>query len=150
MPLEYSDLPVVEKSALVHHTPMQMYELVANVDDYQNFLPWCSESRLLSESASEICGEIEVSRVGIKQKFSTCNQIVPGESMSLKLKDGPFKKLEGLWVFSALGEEACKVQLQLDFEFSGKLINTAFGKVFSVIANDLVHAFCQRADEVYR
>lgn len=150
MRLEYFDLPLVEKSALVHHTPMQMYELVANVDDYQNFLPWCSDSRVISETDSEICGEIEVSRIGIRQKFSTCNAIVPGKSMTLKLKDGPFKKLDGLWLFSALGEGACKVQLQLEFEFSGKLINTAFGKVFSVIANDLVDAFCKRADEVYR
>ena len=139
----------VEKSALVHHTAMQMYQLVANVDDYEKFLPWCSASRVLSESGDEICGEIEVSRIGITQKFSTCNKIKPGESMTLKLKEGPFKSLEGAWHFTALSEEACKVSLKLDFEFSGKLINAAFGKVFSAIANELVDAFCQRADEVY-
>jgi ribosome-associated toxin RatA of RatAB toxin-antitoxin module len=143
-------LPVVEKSALVHHTPVQMFELVADVEAYQEFLPWCSSSRVLSEDETRICAEIEVSRVGIKQKFSTCNEFVRGERMSLKLDKGPFKNLDGLWQFTRLGDEACKVQLQLDFEFSGKLINTAFGKVFSVIANDLVDAFCKRADEVYR
>ena len=127
-----------------------MYELVANVDDYQDFLPWCSDSRVISKNDSEICAEIEVSRLGIRQKFSTCNGIVPGESMTLKLQEGPFTKLDGLWLFSALGEGACKVQLRLEFEFSGALINKAFGKVFAVIANDLVDAFCKRADEVYR
>ena len=131
------------------HTAMQMYDLVANVEDYKSFLPWCSDSRLLSADEKQICGEIEVSRVGIKQKFSTCNLIKPGESMTLQLKDGPFQKLEGIWVFTPLSKEACKVELKLDFEFSGKLINTAFGKVFSVIANELVDAFCKRADEVY-
>jgi len=143
-------MAVVKKSALVHHTPMQMFELVADVDAYQDFLPWCSSSRVLSKNETMICGEIEVSRVGIKQKFSTCNEFVRGERMSLKLDKGPFKSLDGLWQFTGLGDDACKVQLQLDFEFSGKLINTAFGKVFSVIANDLVDAFCKRADEVYR
>ncbi|NNJ91729.1 MAG: type II toxin-antitoxin system RatA family toxin [Gammaproteobacteria bacterium] len=143
-------MPVVEKSALVHHTPMQMFELVADVAAYPEFLPWCSASRVLSEDETRVCAEIEVSRVGIKQKFSTCNNFIRGESMSLKLDKGPFKSLDGLWQFTGLGDEACKVQLQLEFEFSGKLINTAFGKVFSIIANDLVDAFCKRADEVYR
>lgn len=139
----------VEKSALVQHTALQMYELVADVASYQDFLPWCSNSQLISKTDTEICGEIEVSRAGITQKFSTCNRIVPGQSMSLQLKDGPFKKLDGMWLFTELGDSACKVSLQLEFEFSGKLINAAFGKVFSYIANDLVDAFCKRADEVY-
>lgn len=142
-------MATVEKTALVHHTTSQMYDLVADVNDYQEFLPWCSSSRVLSASETEICAEIEVSRAGIRQKFSTCNRIYPPEKMQLKLKDGPFKKLEGIWQFTALSEEACKVSLQLEFEFSGKLINKAFGKVFSMIANDLVEAFCKRADEVY-
>ena len=140
----------VEKTALVHHTSQQMYDLVADVGAYQDFLPWCKSSRMLSKTNTQICGEIEVSRAGISQKFSTCNEIDPPWGMKLQLMDGPFKKLEGQWLFSALGEDACKVSLQLDFEFSGALINKAFGKVFSVIANDLVEAFCKRADEVYR
>lgn len=143
-------MPRVEKSALVQHTAMQMYELVANVDDYQHFLPWCSNSRVVSADAQQICGEIEVSRLGIRQKFTTCNRIDPGRSMTLELKEGPFSRLEGLWVFTALSDEACKVQLTLDFEFSGSLINRAFGQVFSMIANELVDAFCKRADQVYR
>ena len=128
---------------------MQMYDLVADVGGYQDFLPWCSSSRLISATETELCGEIEVSRLGITQTFSTCNLVEPGRSMQLKLREGPFKKLEGLWQFTALGDNACKVSLQLEFEFSGKLINAAFGKVFSAIANELVDAFCKRADEIY-
>ena len=142
-------MATVEKTALVHHTQHEMYELVADVNAYQEFLPWCSDSRLISESEKEICAEIEISRLGITQKFSTCNAISPPEKMYLKLKEGPFKKLEGLWQFTALSEDACKVSLRLEFEFSGKLIDKAFGRVFSIIANDLVEAFCKRADEVY-
>jgi ribosome-associated toxin RatA of RatAB toxin-antitoxin module len=143
-------LPVVEKSALVHHTAEQMYCLVADVAAYQDFLPWCRSSRLISSEADRICGEIEVYRAGISQKFTTCNDIDPGRKMTINLVEGPFKKLEGAWDFQALGEDACKVCLRLDFEFSGRLINAAFGKVFSMIANELVDAFCKRADEVYR
>ena len=142
-------MPVVSKSALVHHSAAEMYKLVCDFEAYPEFLPWCSDSRLISRSETEICGELEVSRMGIKQRFSTCNALSVNERMDIQLRKGPFRKLQGGWRFTALREDACKVELTLDFEFSGKLIDAAFGRVFSHIANSLVEAFCKRADEVY-
>ncbi len=143
-------MPIVTKSALVHHSAAEMYNLVSDFEAYPNFLPWCSDSKLLSRTETEICGELEVSRIGIKQRFSTCNTLQENERMDIVLKDGPFRKLEGGWVFTPLKADASKVELVLEFEFSNKLIDTAFGKVFGHIANTLVEAFCKRADEVYR
>lgn len=143
------ELPAVNKSAIVPYTPEQMYELVVDVDSYPEFLPWCSASRLLSRDETELCGELEVARIGIHQKFSTINRLYPFERIDLNLREGPFKKLHGGWRFTPLGDAACKVELSLEFEFSGKLINAAFGKAFSHIANTLVGVFCKRASEVY-
>jgi ribosome-associated toxin RatA of RatAB toxin-antitoxin module len=126
-----------------------MYELVCDFESYPEFLPWCSDSRLISRSSERICGELEVSRVGIRQRFSTCNLLQENESMHIELRDGPFRKLEGGWRFHALRSDACKVELELDFEFAGRLIDAAFGRVFNQIANSLVDAFCKRADELY-
>jgi ribosome-associated toxin RatA of RatAB toxin-antitoxin module len=142
-------LPQVKRSALVRHSADQMFELVADVESYPEFLPWCRSTRLLSRTETELCGELEVSRMGIHQTFSTCNSLEPGRRMGIELREGPFRKLQGGWVFTPLREDACKIELELDFEFSGKLINTAFGAVFSQIANTLVETFCKRADEVY-
>jgi ribosome-associated toxin RatA of RatAB toxin-antitoxin module len=127
-----------------------MYELVVAVEQYPEFLPWCRSTRLISRTETEVCAELEVARVGISQKFSTCNPLVPNERVDIELRDGPFRKLHGGWSFTPLREGACKIELVLDFEFSGKLIDTAFGAVFNQIANTLVDAFCKRADEVYR
>ncbi len=143
-------MPVVNKSALVRHSAVQMYDLVADFESYPQFLPWCRSTRLISRSEDRLCGELEVARLGISQRFSTCNRLLPGERMDIELNEGPFRKLRGGWVFTPLREDACKVELELDFEFSGKLINTAFGAVFNQIADTLVDAFCKRADEVYR
>lgn len=143
-------MPVVKKSALVGHSVHQMFELVSDVESYPDFLPWCRSTRLLSSSETEVCAELEVARVGIHQTFSTCNQLHPSERMDIRLRDGPFRNLNGSWRFTPLRDDACKVELELEFEFSGKLINVAFGKVFSQIANTLVDAFCKRSDEVYR
>lgn len=142
-------MPVVTKSALVTFSASQMFDLVANMEAYPQFLPWCVAAEILSRENNRMCGRMEVARVGIHQAFTTCNSFTPGERMELDLVDGPFRKLQGVWKFLPLREDACKVELELDFEFSGKLIDKAFGAVFSQIANTLVDAFCKRAEEVY-
>lgn len=142
-------MPVVCKSALVSYSAAQMYALVDDFEAYPEFLPWCRSSRLISRSEDEICGELEVARVGIRQTFSTRNKLVKNERMDIELLEGPFQKLQGGWKFTALREDACKIELVLDFEFSGRVMNSAFGKVFGQIANTLVDAFCKRAVEVY-
>ena len=142
-------MPVVNKSALVHHSTKQMFDLVNDVESYPQFLPWCRSTKLLSQTEEKICGQLEVARVGISQTFSTCNRLFPYERIEIELAEGPFRELKGEWRFTALQEDACKVELELEFEFTGKLINTAFGAVFSQIANSLVDSFCKRSDEVY-
>lgn len=143
-------MSVVKKSAIIAHSAREMFDLVADVESYPEFLPWCRSATQLSLTDDEICGEIEVARLGIHQTFSTCNRFVRDEWMEIKLLDGPFRKLSGLWTFVALRPDASKVELELDFEFSGSLIDKAFGAVFHQIANTLVDAFCKRADEVYK
>ena len=142
-------MPIVTKSALVTFSASQMFDLVADMDSYPEFLPWCVAAEVLSRENNEFCGRMEVARMGIHQAFSTCNRFIPGERMELRLVDGPFRKLQGVWTFRPLREDACKVELMLDFEFSGKLIDKAFGGVFKQIANTLVDSFCKRAEEVY-
>lgn len=139
----------VEKSALVPYSAQAMFDLVADVEHYQDFLPWCSRSALVSRGDNELCGMIEVSRLGITQAFSTCNRLDPPGRMGIELKEGPFRHLHGEWRFLELREDACKVMLTMEFEFAGKLIDTAFGKVFHQVANSLVESFVERAREVY-
>ena len=139
----------VEKTALVPYSAEKMFHLVADVESYKDFLPWCSNSRRVSSGDNEMCGWIEVSRLGITQDFSTCNELFPPNRMTLTLNEGPFKRLQGEWQFLVLREDACKVTLIMEFEFSGKLINAAFGKVFHQVANSLVESFVKRAGEVY-
>lgn len=142
-------MPVVRKSALVTYSAAQMYDLVADMDAYPRFLPWCETAEILSREENRFCGRMEVARLGIHQAFTTCNRFKRPERMELELVDGPFRSLHGVWTFHPLREDACKVELSLDFEFSGQLIDKAFGGVFHQIANTLVDAFCKRAEEVY-
>lgn len=142
-------MAIVKKSALVPYSAAQMFNLVYDVAAYPQFLPWCARARVISETEDRICGQIEVARMGIHQTFSTCNSFERHGRMDISLLDGPFRRLHGGWRFTALREDACKVELELDFEFSGRLIDKAFGAVFNQIANTLVDAFCKRAEDVY-
>lgn len=142
-------MPIVSKSALMPFAAERMFDLVSDVEGYPAFLPWCASAELLSKSDEKLCGRIEVARLGIRQTFSTCNHLQRPERMEIALDEGPFRKLQGAWTFTELGDEACKVELVLEFEFAGGLIDKAFGAVFGQIANTLVDAFCKRAEEVF-
>ena len=141
-------MSVVEKSALIKVPASLLYEVVNDVDAYPDYLPWCKTARLLSRTEDELCGEIEVSKAGVTQSFSTCNLLFPHHRIEIRLKQGPFRKLEGSWEFTELSNEACKVKLVLEFDFSNALMRGAFGVIFGQIANSLVDAFCNRANEL--
>lgn len=142
-------MPQVVKSALLEYSAAQMFDLVNDIAAYPEFLPWCSGSTIFKQDEHMVEASIEISHSGLNKAFSTRNTLVRNQSIQLQLLDGPFKSLDGLWRFEALKEDACKVSLDLRYEFSSKLLAFAVGPVFSKIANTLVDAFCERAKQVY-
>ncbi|WP_070962587.1 SRPBCC family protein [Vibrio sonorensis] len=139
----------ISRSALVSFSAEQMFELVNDVAKYPEFLPGCSGSRVLESSDSAMVASVDVSKAGISKTFTTSNELVPGEAIVMNLVDGPFKTLRGGWFFTVLDEQACKVELKLEFEFSSKMIEIAFGKIFNELTGNMVNAFTKRAKEVY-
>ena len=138
------------RNALVHYSPAEMYQLVNDVDDYASFLPWCRSSEVKSASATEMIASVEIAKGVLNKTFTTQNQLQKNHRIELQLVDGPFKKLSGYWQFDKLRtENACKVSLELDFEFDNAMMSIAAKPIFTQIANSLVDSFCKRAVEVY-
>lgn len=133
----------------MNYSAREMFDLVDDVDAYPAFLPWCRSSEVLSRNEDLVEASIEVAKGAVQKKFTTRNRLQQGKMIEMGLVEGPFKRLEGYWRFEVLSEQACKVSLDLDFEFSNRLMSMAFGTVFSQIANTLVDAFCKRAVDVY-
>ncbi|WED21311.1 SRPBCC family protein [Vibrio sp. JC009] len=142
-------MPQVRRSALVSFSAEQMYDLVNDVSRYPEFLPGCSGSKIIESDPEKMVASVDVSKAGIRKTFTTSNTLVSGKEIMMELVDGPFKSLKGGWYFTELDEQACKVELKLDFEFSSKLVEVAFGKVFSELTNNMVSAFTKRAKQVY-
>lgn len=142
-------MALVEKSVLIARTPQQMFDLVDRVEDYPQFLPWCGGTELLARTAEITAARIHVNYHGIKAHFATENPKDPPHWMNITLRDGPFRRLDGGWRFTALGEAGCKVEFRLHYEFSSKLLEKALGPVFGHIVNTFVDSFVKRAHYVY-
>ena len=142
-------MPSISKTALVPYDAEQMFDIVDDVDAYPLFLPWCGSAQVLSRDDDEVRASVEIAHSGIRKTFTTLNRRQRGKMIEMKLVDGFFKHLHGYWQFAALGDQGCKVSLDMEYEFSNKLLGMAVGKVFGQIANTLVDSFCKRADTLY-
>ncbi|MBK5072070.1 SRPBCC family protein [Budviciaceae bacterium CWB-B4] len=139
----------IKRSALVNYSAGQMYKLANDVLSYPKFLPGCVSSRILEQTENTMTASIDVAKVGIRKTFTTSNQMVEDSIIDMKLVDGPFRTLQGGWLFTPLGDDACRIEFNLEFEFSSKLIEIAFGRIFQDLAQNMVQAFTRRAKEVY-
>ncbi|MCL2658086.1 MAG: type II toxin-antitoxin system RatA family toxin [Betaproteobacteria bacterium] len=139
----------VSKRVLIEFTPAQIFKLVDQVEDYPKFLPWCGGAEVLGRDEVRTAARLHINYHGIKSHFATENAKTFPERMTIRLVEGPFKRLEGEWIFRALGATACKIEFRLLYEFSSKLIEKAVGPVFHHIANTFVDAFVKRAEQVY-
>lgn len=139
----------VERSVLVGYSAQRMYALVEDFAHYPEFLPWCESAHVDAREGNDVTATIHLNYRGVRQQFSTRNSQVPPVSISMKLVSGPFRALDGLWRFTALTEDACKIEFSLEYQFSSTLLEKLVGPVFNHIANTFVEAFVTRAEAMF-
>lgn len=142
-------MALVEKTVLIEQSAARMFELVDRCEDYPQFLPWCNRTELKCRDEHKTVATLFINYHAVKSSFTTENDKEIPRLMTIRLVDGPFRKLEGSWQFRALAENACKIEFRLQYEFSSKLFEKIIGPVFSHIANTFVDAFVRRAAQVY-
>jgi ribosome-associated toxin RatA of RatAB toxin-antitoxin module len=126
-----------------------MYDIVNDVDSYPEFLPWCGGVKIHQLDNSSMEASILMHGAGLNHWFKTRNSMVPGQSIEMELVEGPFSKLEGLWSFTPIDSEGCKIELRLLFEMKQGLASTLIAPAFSRIGNTMVDSFCDRARDQY-
>jgi ribosome-associated toxin RatA of RatAB toxin-antitoxin module len=139
----------VKKSVLVPYSAARMFGLVDAIERYPDFLPWCGGAAVLATTPDGKTARIDIDYHGVRSHFTTDNRNRDGESITVRLNDGPFRHLHGEWRFQALAADACKVEFELGYEFSTPLLERVVGPVFSHIANTFIDAFVRRADALY-
>lgn len=145
-------MKTVNKSVLIWFSAEEMFALVADIEHYPAFLPWCNTARILSQEADVVTAELGMALAGFRQSFVTRNRHVPGRELHLQLVKGPFSQLEGHWQFVPVGDasaRACRVELSLSYGFDNATLAGLVGPVFDKIASSLVDAFVKRANQIY-
>ncbi|HTT41513.1 MAG TPA: type II toxin-antitoxin system RatA family toxin [Steroidobacteraceae bacterium] len=135
----------VKRSALVSQPPARIYALINDVERYPEFVPWCTQARVLSRSPAEIVAALHVRQGALSGEFTTRNTLTPESAVHMQLVSGPFRLLEGAWQLSPIAPHGCRVELDVRFEFKSRLSGMLFESLFANTVASLVDAFVQRA-----
>ncbi len=139
----------ISRFALVNFTPQQMFDLVRDVARYPDFLGWVRSSDVHEDSRGRQLATLEVAVAGMVKRFTTENELLEPELISMRLYQGPFDDLSGTWRFQPLGESGTRVSLDLHFAMRGSLLALPFRRGFGRVADGMVDDFCRRAEQVH-
>ena len=139
----------VARSAILEHSADEVYRLVEDIEAYPGFLPWCLAARVHGRSADSTRATLTVGMPGLRQSFTTQNENKPGQSIEMRLVEGPFKSFAAGWRFTPLSPHACRIDFALRYEFASRAIARLLEPLFDSIAGSMVDAFTRRAAQVY-
>lgn len=141
-----------EKRSLPY-TAQQMYALVADVRRYPEFLPWCQEAIIHTETSQEMCADLVVGQGPFQGRFQSRVSFFPFQKIQVDYQEGPLKYLKNEWMFEPLHEEGmekgCSVNFFIDFEFKNPLFEHMMHAFFEQITGRMMAAFEARANKLY-
>ena len=139
----------IHRQALVRFTPEQMFDLVNEVEAYPRRFAWCLGANVSEHDGEHLVARLDLRFAGVTQHFSTRNTLARPHTIEMQFVDGPFDWLRGVWTFTALGDDGCKVALDLDFAVSNRVTGFAFRLGFQKLADRMVDDFCDEAKRAY-
>ena len=142
-------MKTINKSRIIPYLAKDMYSLVANVKSYPEFVPYCSDSDIVSDTNDIVTAYIELSFHGIRKKITTKNTMILNEKIMMKLVDGPLSFLEGSWNFSGVNETNSKIELSISYEVLGFGYATIFETVIGTVSDQILMSFVKRAKDIY-
>jgi ribosome-associated toxin RatA of RatAB toxin-antitoxin module len=139
----------LHKSSIISYLAEDMYNLVANIRSYPDFVPYCVDSDIITTSDNIVTAYIELSFHGIKKKFSTKNTMHPNNKITMKLIDGPLDFLEGCWEFKQVNNNSSKISLDISYTVSGFAYAGIFETAIGSVSEQILKSFIKRAQEIY-
>jgi coenzyme Q-binding protein COQ10 len=141
-------MPTHAERQIVPYTPEQLFDLVADVGKYPQFLPWCVASRVRRRTDTELLADLTIGFGPFRETFTSRVTLDRPKRVVVKYENGPFRYLNNQWEFAphAAGTE---VSFFVDFEFRSKILQAAIGVVFNEAVRRMVNSFRKRAHDVY-
>ncbi|MEM9012184.1 MAG: type II toxin-antitoxin system RatA family toxin [Pseudomonadota bacterium] len=147
-------MPTHAETRRMPHSAEQMFDLIADVAAYPEFLPWCAAARIRSRTPTDdgevIDADLVISFKVFRERFTSRVTLHPERrTIDVEYLEGPFRYLNNHWVFKPLSDDSCEVDFFVDFEFRSRTLQAVIGAVFNEAMRRIVRAFEQRAATLY-
>jgi coenzyme Q-binding protein COQ10 len=143
-------MPTHAEKRYLPYRPHQLYELVAGVDKYPEFLPWCKAARITKREGDTFYADLVVAFKVFRERFTSRVHLVPAElQIDVEYINGPFRYLNNHWHFLEAEDGGCIIDFYVDFEFRSRLLQNLIGMLFNEAVQRMVGAFEARARQLY-
>ncbi|MEC7208006.1 MAG: type II toxin-antitoxin system RatA family toxin [Pseudomonadota bacterium] len=134
---------------VIRHSPEQLFDLVADVRRYPEFLPWCLAARIRKQTEDHLVADLIIGFQMFKEQF-TSHVSMDRDNLIIEVEyaEGPFKYLKNRWKFIE-HPDGCVIDFYVDFEFRSRLLQTVIESLFTEAVKRMVRAFEARADQLY-
>ena len=134
---------------VIRHSPQELYDLVADVRSYPQFLPWCLAARIRHADRYMLAADLIIGFQMFRERFTSHVDLNPEQlEIDVKYAEGPFKYLTNKWRFLP-HPEGCEIDFYVDFEFNSRLLQSVIETLFTEAVRRMVMAFEGRADDLY-
>jgi len=141
-------MPTHAERRLIAYSPSQLFDLVADVGKYPQFLPWCTGARVRTRTATELVADLTIGFGPFRETFTSRVLLEAPDTIRVSYEKGPFRYLNNVWTFTP-EPRGCLVDFFVDFEFRSRLLQAAIGVVFNEAVRLMVSAFIRRARDIY-
>ena len=141
-------MPTHAEQRLLPYTPEQMYGLVADIERYPEFLPWCVAARIRERQADAITADLVIGFRMIRERFTSHVKLVPPGRIDVTYAEGPFRYLNNYWIFERV-PGGCRIDFFVDFEFKSRVLQKVIEVLFGEAVRRMVAAFEGRARQLY-
>ena len=142
-------MPSHSERRLLPYTPEQLFDLVADVERYPEFLPWCQEVEVRSREREMIVADLVIGFRMFRERFTSEVSLKRPERIVVRYRKGPLRRLENHWEFRPHGDGHCMIDFHVDFEFRSRLLQMLIGAIFHEAFRRMVGAFEARARSLY-
>ena len=142
-------MPTHAEQRVLPYTPEQLFELVADVERYPEFLPWCRASRVTSREGDVIHADLVIGFKLFRERFTSRVTLDRPDRIDVEYIEGPMRRLENHWRFIDQGDGGTMIDFYVDFEFRSAILQMAIGALFNEAVRRMVAAFETRAHAIY-
>jgi coenzyme Q-binding protein COQ10 len=142
-------MPTHAEQRLLPYTIEQLFALVADVERYPEFLPWCVASRIRRREGEVFFADLVIGFKMVRERFTSKVTLSRPDRIDVTYTEGPFHHLNNHWVFRPMPDGMTEIDFYVDFEFRSKLLQTLIGALFNEAVKLMVSAFEKRARQLY-